>query len=94
MLNRLQDFADKHDKIAHFLLAVVLTVAFELAHQIWWGFNWSHAITFLVCIELTQIDIFGIKNRIQDIVLDLLADGTGIVFGLLLIKIVRMIDGA
>ena len=63
-------------------------------HQLWYEFNWSHAITFLVCIELTQIDIFGIKGREMDIVLDLCADWAGICVALALIKLVRVIYGA
>ena len=84
----IKSLREKYDKLAHFLLAFFLVFIFYGLHSLWNMFNYAHAITFMVCIELTQIDAFGIKGRIKDTLLDLLVDALGIGLGLILLKIV------
>lgn len=84
----LQDIRKKYDKWLHFILAFALVFIFYFMGEIFWdAFNFSHAITFMVCIELTQIDAFGIKGRVVDTILDLFVDGLGITLALLLYNI-------
>ncbi len=66
--DQLTNFSNKHDKLAHLFLSYGLTKYFGP----------KFAIGFMLSIELTQIDILGIKNRYKDTALDLLFDGIGI----------------
>ena len=36
----------------------------------------------MICIEFVQIDVFGIKGRVRDTILDLAADAVGILTAL------------
>ncbi len=83
----IQSLRKKYDKLAHLLLSFFLVFIFHGLGLIWGVFNFAHAITFMICIELTQIDAFGIKGRIQDTLLDLLMDGVGIGLGLILLHL-------
>lgn len=83
----IQTLRKKYDKLAHFLLAFLLVFIFHFLGYLWIPFNFSHAITFMICIELTQIDAFGIRGRIKDTLLDLLVDALGIGLGLILLGI-------
>ena len=66
---KLQNAPGQWDKVQHFLLAFIL------------AFNPTIALTALVTIELVQIDIFGIKGRVKDTILDLVADLLGFIIG-------------
>ena len=75
-----------NDKIKHLLLSILLVVVYTGLHNVWSLFNWSHAISFVVCIELVQIDVFGIKGRWLDTIADLCMDAVGIAIGLVIMN--------
>ncbi len=66
--DQLTNFSNKHDKLAHLALSLFITEYFGT----------KFAIGFMLSIELTQADIFGIKNRYKDTALDLTYDSIGI----------------
>lgn len=66
--DQLTEFSNKHDKIAHGVLAFGLTKYF----------GWRFAAGFMLSIEATQGDIFGLRGRYKDTAVDLLANGFGI----------------
>ncbi len=66
--DELTEFSNKHDKIAHGALA------FGLAHY----FGTRFAIGFMLSVELTQADDFGISGRYKDTAGDLAANTAGL----------------
>ena len=87
-ISKLVEFSNNHDKVAHYILALIMFWLFVGLGLLWCKFNWSHSITFMVCIELVQIDIFGISGRVRDTLLDLVADTLGILTGLLMLGLI------
>ncbi len=74
--DQLTNFSIKHDKLAHLALSLFITEYFGP----------KFAIGFMLSIELTQVDIFGIKNRYKDTALDLTYDSIGIFISIKLWK--------
>ena len=68
----LQEWSIKNDKLAHLFLS------YGIAKICGWRF----AAGFMIAIELTQIDVFGISGRYGDTAADLFMDGCGILFTL------------
>lgn len=64
---RLKQWSVRHDKAAHGLLSFLLCLL-----------NIKFTIGFMIAIECTQIDIYGIKARWRDTLFDLVADAVGI----------------
>ena len=69
---KIYNWFQKHDKFGHFLLAWLLCY-----------FDIYFAVGFMLAIEATQIDIFGIKGRWKDTMFDVVFDVLG--FGLFLL---------
>lgn len=69
--DELTDFSNRHDKICHGALAFGLTRYFGV----------KFAVGFMLSIEATQIDIFGINGRYTDTAEDLVCDLAAIGFG-------------
>ena len=74
MIKKVYDWFQKHDKISHFLLAFF----FCLLADSFIGYAIYISAGIMIAIEIYQIFRFGIKNRIKDTLLDLLADAAGI----------------
>lgn len=55
--------------------AITVLVSFMLFQHAY------EAIVFMVVIEAVQIDILGLKGRVLDTIIDLLADAVGGLFG-------------
>lgn len=66
----LQEWSIKNDKLAHLFLSYGIS---KLC-------GWRFAAGFMLAIELTQIDVFGIPGRYGDTAADLFMDGCGILF--------------
>jgi hypothetical protein len=63
----LKQWSIRHDKGAHGLLSFLLCLL-----------GIKFAVGFMLAIECTQIDIYGIKARWRDTLFDLVADAIGI----------------
>jgi len=79
LYKKLKNSSHPWDKVQHFFLAVFLIFITSLFFS--FDFSLGFTIGSLLFIELTQIDIFGIKGRVKDTLLDLLADFLGLLFG-------------
>jgi hypothetical protein len=64
-------WSNRNDKASHLFLSYGMS---EL-------FGWKFAAGFMLAIEATQIDIFGISGRYEDTAADLFLDGIGITVG-------------
>jgi len=79
MIQKIKKLSDKYDYVAHFLLALfVFLVVFLIKSASALPFTTG----FMLAIELTQIDIFGIKGRIIDTIKDIIFDALGIITGM------------
>ena len=74
LITRLRNWSVKNDKFAHFLLSFFLTLIL----------GWKFSSGFLIAIECTQADIFGIKDRITDTIFDLTFDFLGLILAILI----------
>ena len=66
--DELTEFSNRHDKISHALLSFGLAQYFGL----------KFAIGFMLSVELTQADDFGISGRYKDTAGDLVANSVGL----------------
>lgn len=67
IIYKLKQWSMKYDKLAHFTLSLILCFI-----------GLQFAIGFMLAIEFTQIDMYGIKYRWRDTLFDLVADAVGI----------------
>lgn len=68
----LQEWSINNDKLAHLFLSYGMGKIF----------GWKFALGFMLAVEATQIDVFGISGRYEDTAADLFMDGCGIGFSL------------
>lgn len=74
MIKKIYDWFERHDKISHFLMAF----GFCFTDFIFPGKGIYISVGIMIAIEIYQIIRFGIKGRVKDTVLDLVADAIGI----------------
>ena len=79
LILKLQEWANRNDKLAHGLLFFFFTVI--CPGKFW--YNITHVVSWAFAIELVQKDAFSDKYDFRDGGLDLLADAIGIGLGLL-----------
>jgi len=73
-MKKIYNWFQRHDKFSHFLMAF----GFCLLADLFIGYAIYISAGIMIAIEIYQIFRFGIKNRIKDTLLDLLADAAGI----------------
>ena len=71
LIRNICNWFEQRDKLAHFCICFLATFV-----NIWF------AIGMGVTIEIMQVKQFGIAGRIRDTVLDLVADGFGIMMNM------------
>lgn len=72
----LREYFDCHDNQAHILMGLALTLIAGPA------LAWA----FMIGVEAAQMDMFGIRGRVRDTVMDLIDDGIGVTLASIVLK--------